>query len=33
MICHWAVSLQVAPLLRDYKDRGYRRRAGQMENE
>ena len=30
---HWAVSLQVAPLLRDYKDRGYRRRAGQMENE
>ena len=30
---YWAVSLQVALFLRDYKDRGYRRRAGQTENE
>ena len=30
---HQAVSLQVAPFLRDCKGRGYRRRAGQTENE
>ena len=30
---HRAVSLQVAPYLRDCKSRGYRRRASQTENE